>query len=253
MNIHLRRLMAGLTLTLAAMFTLASVPTAAAPDAAALLKTSDQARGGGLPGLLWEVDIVTRSGAQPPSTMKMRLKAADHASLAETLEPVRSKGGKMLQIERNMWLSKPGLKKPVAISPRQRLSGQAAIGDLAATNYVRDYTATVLKEDSSTGEPCYVLDLKAISNKTTYDRLHYWISKVRGVAVHAEFLSLSGKRLKAAHFEYGNTIQIDGRRVPFVSRMTISDDLTDAVTVLSYSGVKVQHIPASEFSVSNLD
>ncbi len=251
-SMSLRTLMAGLILALTVTWAPASVP-AAAPDAATLLKSSDQARGGGLPGLLWEVDIVTRGSAQSESTMKMRLKASDNASLAETLEPVRSKGGKMLQVERTMWLTKPGLKKPVPISPRQRLTGQAAIGDLAATNYVRDYTATVLKEDSSIGEPCYVLDLKAINNQATYDRLHYWISKSRGVAVHAEFLSLGGKRLKAADFEYGNTIQIDGRRVPFVSRMTISDGLTDAITVLNYSGVKVQHIPASEFSVSNLD
>lgn len=247
-----RRLLSGLILAAALTPALAAQPVAA-PDAIALLKSSDQARGGGLLGLLWEVDIVTRSSGEQQSAMKMRIKAADNASIAETLEPIRSKGGKMLQVGRNMWLSKPGLKKPLPISPRQRLSGQAAIGDIAATNYVRDYTATVLKEDSRNGESCYVLELKALNNQTTYDRLHYWVSKARGVAVHAEFLSLSGKRLKSADFEYGNTIQVDSGRVPFVSKMTISDDLTDATTTLDYSSVKVQRIAASEFSVSNLE
>jgi hypothetical protein len=133
------------------------------------------------------------------------------------------------------------------------LSGQAAIGDIAATNYVRDYTASVLREDDSAGEPCYVLELKAVNNQSTYDLLHYWVSKARGVAVHAEFLSLSGKRLKTADFQYNDAIQVDGKRVPFVSRMKISDDLTDATTTLEYSGVKVQHIPSSEFSLSNFD
>jgi len=250
MSIKKRGLLIGLILAAALMP--ASV-LASVPDAAALLKFSDRARGGGLPGLLWEVDIVTRGGGEQQSAMKMRIKAADNASVAETLEPIRSKGGKMLQVGRNMWLTKPGLKKPLPISPRQRLSGQAAIGDIAATNYVRDYTATMLREDSSTGEPCYVLELKAVNNQTTYDRLHYWVSMARGVAVHAEFLSLGGKRLKTANFEYENTIQIDGRRVPFVSRMTISDDLTDATTTLDYGGVKVQHIPSSEFSLTNFD
>jgi hypothetical protein len=250
MNIATRKLFAALALATA----LAPAPVEATePDATALLKSSDRARGGGLPGLLWEVDILTRTGGEQQTDMKMRLKAADNASLAETLEPVRSKGSKMLQVGRNMWLSKPGLKKPLPISPRQRLTGQAAIGDLAATNYARDYTATLLKEDSSKGEPCYVLDLKAINNQTTYDRVHYWVSKARGVAVHAEFLSLGGKRLKSADFEYGNTIEVDGRHAPFVSKMAISDDLTDATTTLNYGRVTVQHVPASEFSVANLE
>lgn len=226
---------------------------AAARDAAELLKLSDQARGGGLPGLLWNVDILTTSNGEQSSAMKMRIKAADNSSVAETLEPIRSKGGKMLQVGRNMWLSKPGLKKPLSISPRQRLTGQAAIGDIAATNYVRDYTARVVKEDSIADEECYVLELKAVNNQATYDRLYYWISKARGVAIHAEFLSLSGKRLKVANFQYDNTIQVDNKRTPFISKMTISDALTDSTTTLRYEGVKVQPIPASEFAVSGLE
>ncbi|WP_461498425.1 outer membrane lipoprotein-sorting protein [Ramlibacter sp.] len=226
---------------------------AAEPDATELLKSSDQARGGGLGGLLWEVDVVTEGSGEHPQPMKLRVKAADDASLAETLEPVRSKGGKMLQVGRNMWLTKPGLKKPVPISPRQRLSGQAAIGDLAATNYVRDYTATLLKEDSVGGEPCYVLQLTAATNQATYDRLLYWVSKPRRVAVRADFLSLGGKPLKTALFEYRNAIQVNGRKVPFISRMVITDALHDATTTLTYTGVKVQPIAASDFSLSSLE
>lgn len=250
MGIRALRLAASLLIS-AALIPLPSYGTT--PDATELLKSSDQARGGGLPGLVWDVDIVTKASGEQNSTMKLRIKAADSSSVAETLEPIRSKGGKMLQVGRNMWLTKPGLKKPLPISPRQRLTGQAAIGDIAATNYVRDYTATVLKEESNAGEPCYVLELKALTNQTTYDRLYYWVSKARGVAVHAEFLSLSGKRLKTADFEYGNTIQVSHKRIPFVSKMTISDELTDSTTILDYSGVKILPIPASDFSISSLE
>ena len=77
--------------------------------------------------------------------MRLLIKAAGEASLVETLAPLNSKGARMLQVERNMWLTKPGLKKPVPISPRQRLSGQAAIGDIAATNYAKDYSAAFLR------------------------------------------------------------------------------------------------------------
>lgn len=232
------------------------VPARAAdPDPVQLLRSSDQARGGGLAGLTWEIRS-RNSGSQaneddPP--MRLLIKAVDNASLAETLEPPRSKGARMLQVERNMWLTKPGLKKPVPISPRQRLTGQAAIGDIAATNYVRDYSAKLAGEDTVKGERCYLLELTANTRQATYDRVRYWVSAGRGTGLQAEFLSLSGKKLKSAQFEYGNHIELKGRTVPFISRMVISDALTDASTTLEYGHILVKAVPASEFDVSHLE
>ncbi|MBV8617864.1 MAG: outer membrane lipoprotein-sorting protein [Curvibacter sp.] len=234
---------------------LAALPLARAdePDAAQLVKSADQARGGGLAGLVWEVFAHNSgSGADDQPDQRLRIKAIDNASVAEVLDPPNSKGARMLQVERNMWLTKPGLKKPVAISPRQRLTGQAAIGDIAATNYARDYQARYLRQENVGDEPCHVLDLTAANRQTTYDRITYWVSVRRGVAVQAEFLSLSGKKLKSAQFEYDNSITVRGRSLPFVSRMSIADALTDARTTLQYSQVKVQAVPASEFDVGNL-
>lgn len=185
--------------------------------------------------------------------MRLLIKASDNASLAETLEPLRSKGARMLQVERNMWLTKPGLKKPIPISPRQRLTGQAAIGDIAATNYVRDYTPKLLREEKLNGENCYVLELTASTRQATYDRLIYWISASRGVGIQAEFNSLSGKKLKSAQFEYNNRIEIQGKPTAFVSRMLISDALTDARTTLEYSRIVVKAVAASEFDPGNLE
>jgi len=231
-----------------------STALAADPDPVQLLRRSDQARGGGLPGLTWEIRSRNSGGSanddDPP--MRLLIKAVDNASLAETLEPLRSKGGRMLQVDRNMWLTKPGLKKPVAISPRQRLTGQAAIGDIAATNYVRDYNPKLLREETVRGERCWVLELTATGRQATYDRVFYWISASRGTGVQAEFLSLSGKKLKSAQFDYGNHIEIQGRTEPFISRMVISDALTDAKTTLEYGQVVVKAVPASEFDVSHL-
>jgi hypothetical protein len=228
---------------------------AAAPDPAQLLRHSDQARGGGLPGLTWEIRS-RNSGSQardddPP--MRLLVKAVDDASLVETLEPLRSKGARMLQLDRNMWLTKPGLKKPVPISPRQRLTGQAAIGDIAATHYARDYGARLAREETVRGERCWLLELTATARQATYDRVLYWVSASRGTAVQAEFQSLSGKKLKSAQFDYGNRIELQGRTIPFISRMVISDALTDAQTTLEYSRIVVKPVPASEFDVSHFE
>lgn len=231
----------------------ASWPALAEPDAAQLLRSSDLARGGGLPGLIWEVQASNSgTGADEQRDQRLRIKAVDTASVAEVIDPPSSKGARILQVERNMWMTKPGLKKPVAISPRQRLSGQAAIGDVAATHYAKDYQARYLREEAVDGEPCHVLELTANARQTTYDRITYWISVRRQVGLKADFLSLSGKRLKSAQFEYGNTVSVNGQSIPFVSQMVISDATTDARTVLHYSHVKVHAVPAAEFDVANL-
>ena len=51
---------------------------------------------------------------------------------------------------------------------------------------------------------------------------------------------------------YAKTLA-QGRTVPFVSRMVISDALTDAKTTLEYSRIVVKAVPASTFDVSHLE
>ena len=226
---------------------------AADPDAEQLLKSSDVARGGGREGLVWEVEAKNfGTGAKDQQDQRLRIKAVDRSSMAEILDPPSDRGMKILQVDRNMWLTKPGLKKPVSISPRQRLTGQAAIGDIAATNYARDYSAKYLREELVDDVPCHVLELTATSHQTTYDRITYWISASNNVAIQADFLSRSGKSLKLAKFEYGNTVLVHGTTSPFVSRMSITDALTDERTVLEYSHVKPQPLSSLEFDVDNL-
>lgn len=224
----------------------------AAPDARQILEHADRARGGGLPGMVWTIRLTPREGDKRLEEQRLEVRAVDDASVAETLEPARFRGAKIVQVGRNMWLTKTGLSKPIPVSPRQRMTGQAANGDIAATNYAADYDATLAGEEAVDGEPCHILELNAKHKRATYDRVRYWVSKPRGVAAKAEFYSLSGKLLKTAHFEYGNEIRHDGRRIPFVSRMTIRDALVDAETDMRYEAVKVRQVPASEFDLGQL-
>ena len=224
----------------------------AAPDALSILKGSDQARGGGLPGIVWEIKLASRDGARVDEPQRLLVKAVDDSSVAETLEPARFKGSKLLQVGRNMWLTRPGLSKPIPISPRQRMSGQASNGDIAATNYAGDYDALMGGTETLDGEACYLLDLNAKHKRTTYDRIRYWVSVKRGVGLKAEFYSVSGKLLKSARFEYGNAIEHQGTRIPFVSQMIIRDALIDAETTMEFGTVQVKKIAASEFDLGQL-
>jgi hypothetical protein len=226
----------------------------AQPNPQELLRQADRARGGGLVGMTWKVEATTfdSNSAGTDNSMSLLVKANEEASLSETLAPAKSKGTKMLQISRNMWLSKPGLKKPIPISPRLRLTGMAATGDIAATNYSRDYTAKIVREENIGKEKCYVLELVANSQQTTYDRLKYWISVTKGLGMQAEFYSLSGKLIKKAEFQYDHLVNIDGKNSPFISKMTIFDAITDAKTILEFSQIKVRALHSAELDVNNL-
>ena len=107
-------------------------------------------------------------------------------------------------------------------------------------------------EESVDNTSCYILELTAKHKRTTYDRIRYWVSVKGETALKAEFYSLSGKLLKTARFEYGNTIEHDGKRIPFVSKMVIRDALIDSETTMEFGTVKVSPVAASEFDLGQM-
>lgn len=216
-----------------------------------VLARSDQARGN-LAGIQWKIKITSRENGRIQHR-ELRLKARGVNSLAEFTAPAKVKDRKLLMRDRNMWFIKPGLKKPVPISPRQKLMGGASNGDIASTNYAGDYRIAAASEEGVNGEACYRFDLAALDHKVTYDKIRYWISKKRLVGVKAEFYTVSGKLFKTARFEYDNRIQANGKTIPFVSKMEITDALIGQnVTTLYYSHVRVKPVPDAAFNLNLL-
>lgn len=216
-----------------------------------ILKKTDEARGNA-EGIEWEIAMVSiESGREQQRTIKVS--ARNFNSLAEFLAPANTKGQKMLMVDRNMWFAKPGLSKAVPISPRQKLLGGAANGDIASTNYAGDYKITHASEDMADKEPCYLLDLAAVDKKVTYDRIKYWISKERLVGVKAEFYTVSGKMFKTATFEYNNSVVFNGEKRPFISRMIITSAvIKEDVTTMDFRKVSFRKIPDSLFNLNLL-
>jgi outer membrane lipoprotein-sorting protein len=220
-----------------------------APSADALLESSDRSRGGGLPGLAWTIEIVS-TDADGETRQVLSAIARDDDSRVDYTAPEKSRGQFVIILGRNMWFSRPGLRKPVPLSPRQRLIGEAANGDIATTNYRSDYRATLGAQESIDGEMCQVLDLSAKAKNVTYDRIRYWVSLSRGVGVQAEFYTVSGKLLKRARFEYDHQLEFGGAAFRFVSRMTITDAINPASrTVMSYRDVRIAEPDPSRFEL----
>lgn len=216
-----------------------------------ILHRADEARGN-LEGVIWKVHIFSLENERQQERA-LHVKARGFDYLATMISPPNVKGQQLLMVERNMWFMKPGIKKPVPISSRQKMVGGAANGDIASTKYADEYEATLLPDQVLEGEGCYVFDLKAINKKATYDRIKYWISKKRLVGVKAEFFTVSGKIFKSAVFEYKNEVQIKGQPQPFVSKMVITDAfINQNVTTLTFSEPNLVKVPDSTFDLNLL-
>lgn len=216
-----------------------------------ILETSDQARGS-RSGIEWEITLESTDGKKIQKRT-LNVKVKEFNSLVRYLSPSKVKNTKILMRDRNMWFIKPGLKKPVPISPRQKLLGAASNGDIASTNYAGDYIVTTMEEGSHDGIDCFVLDLKGKTKKTTYDRIKYWISKKDFLGIKADFYTVSGKKFKSATIEYDNSILVEGKQRPFISKMVITDSvLKGSVTTMEYSEVQIKKIPDAAFNINLL-
>lgn len=216
-----------------------------------MIALSDRARGN-VDGIEWMAQITAHEeGRIQKRTLKIQFR--DNSSVAEFTAPRKVKGRMLLMRERNMWFIKPGLRKPVPISARQKMMGGASNGDIASTDYAGDYRAEYLRDEVVNGRMCALFNLISIDKNTTYDRILYWVDREREVAEKAEFYTVSGKHFKTAVFEYDNRITVDGREVPFVSKMTITSTvLKEETTILTYHDVKVKSIPAARFNLNLL-
>lgn len=227
-------------------------PSAFADQAYDLLKASDEGRGSVQEGLEWKIKIDTTEDDES-TTREFTVKAKDHDAYIEAVSPARNKGEIYIFNDRNMWFFKPSLKKPVSISSRQKLIGQAANGDIASTHYARDYTPTIEKTDLLNGEKVYVILLKAKANNLTYDQIRYYISDKTKLAIKADFLNLQGQVFKIGVMEYKNTLKSKGKTIPFISQLSITDaKFPKNKSSINYDSPKLENVSDSLFNVNNL-
>ncbi len=221
-------------------------------SALALLKESDRGRGGIVEGLQWTAEVETIEKGDS-STREFIIKAKADNAYVEATVPARNKGEVFLFNDRNMWFFKPNLKKPVSISARQKLVGQAANGDIASTHYARDYTATIEKSETIDGQKTAVLMLVAKNKNLTYDKIRYWIREKDKLAIKAEFLTLNGVVFKIATIKYENTLSLNGKIFPFVSQLEIADaKYANNKSIIKYKNPKIINLADAIFNINNL-
>ena len=218
-----------------------------------ILRQADRARGN-LDGVTWDISVTSMEKDKKDTRIEMVVKARGFDVLAENTAPPKYKGNKVLMLRDNMWFYRPSLSKPVPISKRQKLQGQAAYGDITSTDYADGYDASLLREEACGEETCYVLELKSRNKSNTYDLIHYWVSKGRSVGVKANYFTVSGKLFKSAVMDYENIVELeDGGTQIFISRIVITDELIGTnQTVLAFTDTRLEKLGNYIFNINLL-
>ena len=223
------------------LFLIGSLTSATGEDAALL--EAERARGilTGNQGVQWTVNVSGTKNAKFVATSQ------GNKIFAEVIEPADATGRRYLaESDGNMWFWKPGLSRPVSVSKRQRLSGDAAIGDIASTSFVDGYKVEGSEAGEVNGEAATVYTMKSNSPSDTYAMIKYWVTGKENLGKKAEFYAKSGTLIRSSTMDYKNIA--DGR--PFLSEMVIVDGGT--TITLKFSDVQIGSFPADLFTRENL-
>jgi outer membrane lipoprotein-sorting protein len=190
------------------------------------------------------VSSTIRDEAQEPRRYRI-LSRDSEDTIVQTLEPAIERGQNLLMKGRELWMFMPSVSQPVRLSLSQRLTGQVANGDLARTQFAKDYEARLVGSEKIDGKDHHVLELTATDRGMTYPKIRYW---VRASDLHphrAEFYALSGRLLKICRFENYQTL--GGRVRP--TRLVMTDALKEGdESVLDYSNLAASSLPARVFT-----
>jgi len=173
--------------------------------------------------------------------------SGQYRNLIRFVGPARDVNKLMLKNGNDLWFYDPSSQASVRISPRQRLLGQAANGDVVTVNLATDYQATLAgDEDVEDGDRvrrhCHKLALSAASASVTYDSIDMWIDAENSRPVKAKFFAASGDLLKTAYYRHYER-ELDVERP---TETVIIDGLDHQwVTIMRYSNYAWREVPDS--------
>jgi hypothetical protein len=200
-----------------------------------------------------ELSIQTEENGQKIQSAKYKVYYKGHQkSLIKQLEPKFSRGNLILMLKENMWFFKKGNRKPLRITPMQRLLGGASNADIAKFSFSNDYDVVSVTDTLIKQKKLYKLMLKAKFSYLPYPRIELLVYKSNYHLYQGFFYSLSGQLLKVAYYE--NYRKFDSNiEIPSVIR--ISDRMfgKNKETIIRYHSVRPHRIPNKYFNFDYLE
>ena len=175
--------------------------------------------------------------------------AGHFRNLLQYVEPPRDAGKRVLLDGRSFWFFDPASQSSVRISAQQRLTGQAAIGDVLTVNLAADYSASLTGSESIDDaarqkRTCWKLELKAASDTAVYNRVEYWVEQGTFRPLKGKFYSDSGRLLKVIY--YRNFIERLGGVRP--AEAVIIDAVDSSLaTIATFGESRFQDVPDAWF------
>lgn len=214
----------------------------ASPDD--ILKKADAIRN---PSDSYYLDVQVDSTETPnePHQFHVAIQGNDKTRI-ETLHPQRDRGRNMLMLGENMWVFVPNLKREVRVSLNQKLTGQAANGDISRMRWSGDYTPTIVGQNDKEWELMLVANKKGL----TYDRVRAWVEKGSYRPLRAEYLTGAGKLLKKATFQGYKEIAGGTRPTEILIQDAVQQGNSSTIRIRD---MRVRNFPASIFNKNELD
>lgn len=197
-------------------------------------------------GFQVDVGITTKEADGTKEERRYRiLSKGNEKTVVLVTEPASERGQIILMRGHDLWIFMPDVSQPIRISLAQRLTGQVANGDLARANFAGDYTPRIVGSEKIGNDDYYILDLKAVSRRVTYQRVKYWVNKKNFWPLKAEFYSLSNRLLKRCRYE--DFRRMAGRIRP--TRLVMEDALRRGEqSVLEYGSMRRRNLPDKIFT-----
>jgi len=149
------------------------------------------------------------------------------------------RGQKLLMRDDKFWIIMPKSRRPIRITPMQKLLGDASSGDIATLTWHEDYKGVIAGKVVVDGVPSLHLKLLASRKGVTYKGIDLFLAQDDHRPIKAELYVASGKLAKVARF----TIEeMNGR--PQVVLMTLSDHIQNKrLTEVRYREISAESIP----------
>ncbi|KHD88432.1 MAG: hypothetical protein OM95_08845 [Bdellovibrio sp. ArHS] len=196
----------------------------------------------------------------PPESFEMNIKvktqdqeygflvvtSGNEKTLIKTKFPIKDKGRNMLMLGTDMWLFIPNLNRSVRIALNQKLNGEVANGDISRLRWHQDYKPSLLSESPE----AWTILLEENKKGLTYPRLEVKIEKKTYRPLFADYMGISGRKLKRATFS--DYKMLAGKLRP--SKITIQD-LTNETKIsnIEISSIEVKKVDDSVFSKERLN
>ncbi len=149
-------------------------------------------------------------------------------------------GQKVLMVDEKFWMILPSSRRPVRITPMQKLLGEASTGDIATLTWSDDYRGRITARD----QEVIALELEATGKGSSYQRVELFLDSRHHYPLRANLYLASGKLAKQARYLLG---EMEGESR--IVGMVLEDRLSNhARTEVNYLSIRQQSIEARYFN-----